>query len=513
MDLVINLLLTLIWGPFIYPLESALIVFMLAFVAMGLRDFFQTENAIRRNFPLLGIARPMISRIGPELRQYLFANDKEERPIPRYVRNWIYASAGNEDATVPFGTQLDIEAPGTILMRHSPMPLMDKPKIPRVLVGPDRKQPYETSMFNISAMSFGSLGQNAQTALNKGAAQGGFYHNTGEGGISPYHRNGGDLVWQLGTAKFGARNKDGTFDEGAFAEKSQWPEVKMIEVKLSQGAKPGKGGILPKEKITKEVAGIRGVPMGEDVISPPRHQEWSTPEGMCEFIAKLQETSGKPVGIKFCLGRPEFLDETFRAMAKLGIHCDYIQVDGAEGGTGAAPLAHTNFLGYPMRHALMLTENKLIEYGLRDKIKLAASGKIWTGGDLAIAVACGADWGVSARGFMLSVGCIQALKCNTNHCPAGVATQSRWFQRGLVPHVRAPQVANYQHAVLKEFAMVLASCGYDHPRKLTRDDVMKVVAAFDIRALSELMPYPQQLTGRGGAGAPSAKDAEALIGN
>ena len=485
-----DLFLIAVYVPFTNPGLALVVVFLIVFFGMALRDAMQTKSAIKRNFPLLGMARYLISGIGPELRQYLFANDREERPIPRYVRKWIYASAENRDATVPFGTQLDLDTPGTMLMRHSASPCLDTPHAPRVVIGPDRAQPYEAALFNISAMSFGSLGANAQTALNTGAKLGGFYHNTGEGGISPYHQQGGDLVWQLGTAKFGARKPDGSFDEEAFAAKVALPAVKMVEIKLSQGAKPGKGGILPKEKITKEIADIRLVPLGQDVISPPRHREWEDAEGMCRFIAKLQEAAGKPVGIKFCLGQPRFLDEICRAFAKTGIRPDYIAVDGAQGGTGAAPLAHTNILGYPTLDAVMLTDNALREHGLRDQVRIVASGKIWTGGDLAIAIACGADLGAAARGFMLSVGCIQALKCNTNYCPAGVATQNRWLQRGLVPKVRAKQCASYQAAVLHEFEMVLGACGYTHPDQLSRDDVMKVVGFHDIRSLEELMPYP-----------------------
>ena len=264
----------------------------------------------------------------------------------------------------------------------------------------------------------------------------------------------------------------------------------MVEIKLSQGAKPGKGGILPKEKITAEIAKIRLVDMGKDVISPPKHREWTTAEGMCEFIAKVRELSGKPVGIKFCLGDPSFLDELCQAIVKTGVHPSYVGVDGAEGGTGAAPLAHTNLLGYPMLDAVMMTENKLIEYGLRDKIRICASGKVWTGGALAVALSAGADWAASARGFMLSVGCIQALHCNTNFCPAGVATQKKWLQRGLVPKVNGPRVANYQHAVLHEMAALVASCGYDSPMQLSRTDLMKVVGWHDIRSMAELVPYP-----------------------
>ena len=497
MDLLITALLNVMWFPFIHPVWTLLILFVLVFIGIAIRDFLQTSNPIKRNFPLAGMARYFIASAGPPLRQYLFENDRDERPIPRYIRNWIYASSNNNEATVPFGTQLDIDNPGTVLMRHSPLPKDPNYDVSRVTIGEGTPNPYTVSRFNISAMSFGSLGQNAIQSLSSGAQMGGFYHNSGEGGVSPYHIAGGaDLVWQLGTAKFGARTPDGAFDPEAFRERVAHPNIKMVEIKLSQGAKPGKGGILPKEKITPEIAKIRIVEPGADVVSPPRHREWTDAEGMCAFIAQIRELSEKPVGIKFCLGDPRFLDEMCQAFVKTGISPDYVAVDGAEGGTGAAPLAHTNMLGYPMLDAVMMTENKLIEYGLRERIRICASGKIWTGGALAVALAAGADWAASARGFMLSVGCIQALHCNTNFCPTGVATHNKWLQRGLVPAVNGPRVNNYHHAVIHEFAAVVASCGYTDPGDLSRSDIMKVVGWHDIRPLSELVPYPEPAAAR-----------------
>ncbi len=496
-----DFLLTALYYPFIEPFNSVLIVLVAVFVGMAVRDFLQKQNAIKRNFPLAALGRYIISSLGPPLRQYLFANDQEERPVPRYIRNWIYASSENKDATVPFGTQLDIHKPGTVLMRHSFNPTEKVPDPERVLVGPDTPNPYEAALFNISAMSFGSLGQNAILSLSSGAGKGGFYHNSGEGGVSPYHLKGGaDLVWQLGTAKFGARKPDGSFDPDAFREKASHANVKMIEIKLSQGAKPGKGGILPKEKITPEIARIRLVEAGKDVISPPKHREWDDAEGLCKFIGEVRELAQKPVGIKFCLGDPRYLDELCQAIQRTGIAPDYIAVDGAEGGTGAAPLAHSNLLGYPMLDALMMTENKLYEYGLRERVKLCASGKVWTGGSLAVALACGADFAASARGFMLSIGCIQALHCNTNFCPSGVATQNKWLQRGLVPEVHADRVANYHKAVIKEFKAILGSCGYTQPSQLARRDVMRVFNWHDIRSMHDLMPYSKRMEELDGAG-------------
>jgi len=491
-DSLINLLITALWYPFAEPGKTVIFLFIAVFIWMAIRDFFQTSNSIKRNFPLAGMARYFIAAAGPPLRQYLFENDRDERPIPRYIRNWIYASSENNLATVPFGTQLDIDQPGTVLMRHSPCPVDPNYDVPRISVRGDDCATYDVSIFNISAMSFGSLGKNAIESLSRGANEGGFYHNTGEGGVSPYHlKGGGNLVWQLGTAKFGARHEDGSFDEEAFRRMAQEDNVKMVEIKLSQGAKPGKGGILPKEKITLEIAKIRGVELGADVISPPKHAEWNDALGLCAFIDKARKLAGKPIGIKFCLGDPGFLDELCQAILSTGVAPNFIAVDGAEGGTGAAPLAHSNLLGYPMLDAVMMTENKLIEYGLRDRVKICASGKIWTGGSLAVALAAGADWAAAARGFMLSVGCIQALHCNTNFCPAGIATQKKWLQRGIVPKVYGSRVANYQHAVLHELASVVASCGYDSPHQLSRKDIMKVMGWHDIRPLSEIVPYPE----------------------
>ena len=473
------------------PGRVVLYLFLLIFVLLAIRDATQKTSSIKRNFPLLGVARYAISAIGPELRQYLFANDREERPVPRYIRNWIEESSTGGNSTVPFGTQLDISNPGTVLMRHSAFPVPTPHGKFEVVIGPDCPNPYKASVFNVSAMSYGSLGARAVAALSYGAKRGGFFLNTGEGGVSPYHlEGGGDLVWQLGTAKFGCRASDGSFDQAEFARVVSHPQIKMVEIKLSQGAKPGKGGILPKSKITPEIAKIRNVRMGEDVLSPSSHAEWDDAVGLMVFLDNLRRIAGKPVGIKFCLGDPEFLDDLCAAVVSTGVAPDYIQVDGADGGTGAAPLAHTNLLGYPMLDAVMMAENKLIEHGLRERIRIGASSKVWTGAALATAIAAGADFAVSARGFMLSLGCIQALHCNTNFCPAGVATHSKWLQRGLVPAVKSERVANYHEAVVHDFVAVLGSCGYTTAKELSRKDLMKVVGWHEIETMDELVPYP-----------------------
>ena len=460
-----------------------------------LNDVFQTKHTIRRNFPILGLARYFLEFIGPELRQYLFHDERSDRPIPRYIRRWIYAHSKHQLGTVPFGTMKDVDKPGTLLIGHSAFPKNvvadDFDYDFRVIIGHRRKNPYQASLFNISAMSYGSLGKHAILALSNGAKLGNFYHNTGEGGVSKYHKEGGaDLCVQIGTGKFGVRNDDGSFSEEKFMELAKLDQVKMFEIKLSQGAKPGKGGVLPKEKITAEIAEARGVSGSTDIISPPAHAEWDDEKGMLQFIKTLQDKSEKPIGIKFCLGRPKFIDDLIRAMLESKIMPDFITVDGSEGGTGAAPLAHTDYLGYPLKDALMIVDNKLREAGLRDEIKIIASGKVFTGAELAIMIALGADLCNGARGFMLSIGCIHALKCNTNHCPAGVATHDPWLQRGLVVEKKIPRVVRYHNAVLHEFASLVHACGYTYPQEFKRADVMKVVDHNKIISLDEIVPQP-----------------------
>ncbi len=478
-------------------LLSSLIIIgpILLLIALAIHDILQTKHAIKRNFPVIGFLRYALEFIGPELRQYLFHDERSDRPIPRYIRTWVYAHAKGQLGTVAFGTKKDLDKPGTMLIRHSHFPVNPSSEEShydhRVVIGSRRRYPYEASIFNISAMSYGALGKNAVLALNHGAKAGGFFHNTGEGGASHYHFEGGaDVVMQIGTGKFGVRNPDGSFSEEKFLELARNPQIKMFEIKLSQGAKPGKGGVLPKEKITDEIAEIRGVPKDRDVVSPPRHVEWNDNAGMLRWIANLQNKSGKPVGIKFCLGRKEYVYDLIQAIKETEMMPDFITVDGAEGATGAAPLAHTDYLGYPLKDALMFVDNALREAGIRQDIRLIASGKVITGADLAIILALGADLAQSARGFMLSIGCIHALKCNTNHCPAGIATHDKWLQRGLVVEEKYPRVANYHNAVIYEFNSVLHSCGYKYPQELKRNDVMKVVDYNKIVTMDELIPQP-----------------------
>ena len=483
-----NQLISLLGG---IPGVLLLLVFVVIPISIAIYDLTQKKHAIRRNFPVIGMLRYALETVGPELRQYLFASDRDDRPIPRYMRAWIYASSKKMTATVAFGTRKDMDKPGTILMRHSAFPVLDvEPTQPRVVVGERTPNPYEASVFNISAMSFGSLGAHAITALSQGAKMAGCFHNTGEGSVSPYHLKGGaDICWQIGTGKFGCRTADGGFDPELFGEMASREQIKMIEIKLSQGAKPGKGGVLPGEKVTAEIAATRKVPVGKSVLSPTRHREWDDIRGMLEWIDMTRGISKKPTGVKFCLVNPAFVEDMCQEMINTGILLDFITVDGAEGGTGASPLAMTDYLGYPLHDGLMIVDNALRRHGLREKIRVIASGKVFTGAQLAIVAALGADMANSARGFMLSIGCIHALRCNTNHCPAGVATQSKWLQRGLVPEVKAPRVANYHAAVIHELNLVLHACGKTHLNQLERGDVMKMVDFNKLVSMDELVPY------------------------
>jgi len=473
-------------GAVAIPLAFALVVF----IFWAIHDiFFQKEHAIRHNFPVIGSMRYILESIGPELRQYFFSDDTGDRPISRYVRNWVYRSAKGVDSSNPFGTKLNVREPGMILFRHSAFPGQEALHADRVLIGPGRRHPYAAQRFNISAMSYGALGRNAILALSMGAKEGHFYHNTGEGGISPYHLQGGaDLCWQIGTGKFGCRTEEGNFYVERFKENASRPEVKMIEIKLSQGAKPGKGGVLPQGKITEEIARIRNVPRNRDCISPPAHNEWTDIRGMLRFLHLLQEESGKPVGIKFCVGDPQYVLDLARAIKETNLCPDFITVDGKEGGTGAAPLSFSDRVGYPLQEALILVDDTLRSHGIRDRVRLIASAKIFTGAELAIALALGADMAQSARGFMLSIGCIHALRCAHNTCPAGVATHNAWLQAGLDPENKAPRVTRYQKAVIKDMLEIARACGLRSPSEFDRRHLMMVVDHLKIRGFDELHP-------------------------
>lgn len=437
-----------------------------ALTAIGLHDLLQTKHSVLRNYPILGHIRYFFELIRPEIRQYLLEDDYEEVPFSREARAIVYQRAKGVEDKRPFGTKQKIYDSGYQWLTHSIRPKQIKNTDFRVLIGgPDCRKPYNASVYNISAMSFGALSANAILALNKGAKSGGFAHDTGEGGISRYHREGGgDLIYEIGTGYFGCRDQDGNFDPVRFAEQAASDQIKMIEIKLSQGAKPGQGGMLPAAKITPEIAEARGVPMGVDCISPASHSAFETPIQMMEFIARLRDLSGgKPVGFKLCIGhRREFMC-IVRAMLETGITPDFIVVDGKEGGTGAAPLEFANHMGMPLVEGLTFVHNTLRGVGLRDQVRIGASGKLVTAFDIARVLALGADWVNSARGFMFSVGCIQAQACHTNHCPTGVATQDPARAKALVVPDKAERVANFHRNTLKALGDMTGAAGLSHP--------------------------------------------------
>ncbi|MBF8680436.1 FMN-binding glutamate synthase family protein [Pseudomonas fulva] len=457
---------------------------------IGLFDLLQKRHAVRRNYPILGNIRYLVETIRPEIRQYLLEADSDALPFSRAQRSLVYSRAKNQVSDKPFGTLIDVYASGFEFIGHSmrPAPLADPASFRITIGGPQCSQPYSASIFNISAMSFGSLSANAIRALNQGAKLGNFHHDTGEGSISPYHReHGGDLVWELGSGYFGCRTSDGRFDPQAFVAQARSPQVRMIEVKMSQGAKPGHGGILPKHKVTQEIAETRGVPLGEDCISPSRHSAFSTPIEMMQFIAQLRELSGgKPVGFKLCLGHPWEFMGIAKAMLETGILPDFIVIDGKEGSTGAAPVEFTDHIGVPLREGLLFVHNTLVGLNLRDKIKLGASGKIVSAFDIASVLAIGADWANAARGFMFAIGCIQSQSCHTNKCPTGVATQDPLRQRALVVPDKAERVLNFHRNTLRALAEMLAAAGLEHPSQLEAKHLVRRISATEIKLFSQM---------------------------
>lgn len=433
---------------------------------LGIYDVTQKRHAILRNYPVLGHMRFIFEGVRPEIRQYLIESDQDEEPFSRDDRSLVYQRAKGVEDKRPFGTRERVYESGYQWLTHSIQPVSHANHDFRVMIGgPDCTQPYNASIYNISAMSFGSLSANAISALNRGAKAGGFAHDTGEGGISRYHREGGgDLIYEVGSGYFGCRNPDGSFSPEKFAEQAADPQVKMVELKLSQGAKPGLGGMLPASKISPEIAEARGIPMGQDCLSPASHSAFSTPIELLEFIARMRElAAGKPTGFKLCVGhRREFMC-LVKAMLESGITPDFIVVDGKEGGTGAAPLEFSNHMGMPLVEGLTFVHNTLRGAGLRDRIKLGASGKLITSFDIARALALGADWVNSARGFMFAVGCIQAQACHTNHCPVGVATQDKLRQRALDVPSKAERVARFHNNTLEALAKMTGAAGLTHP--------------------------------------------------
>lgn len=457
---------------------------------LGLYDVLQNRHSILRNYPIMGHFRFLFEDIRPEIRQYFIEADQDALPFSRMQRSLVYQRAKNENADKPFGSIIDVYQQDYRFIVHSisPCPPAD-PKSFRIQIGNAQcLQPYSASIMNISAMSFGSLSANAIRALNKGAQLGGFYHDTGEGSLSPYHlENGGDIVWQIASGYFGCRTLDGKFDEQKFAKQSQLPQIKMIELKLSQGAKPGHGGILPKHKITAEIAEIRGVSRDHDCISPAKHSSFSTPIEMMHFLQKLRTlSSGKPVGFKLCIGQPWQFMSIVKAMLETKIVPDFIVVDGSEGGTGAAPIEFSDYIGTPLREGLRFVHNTLVGAGLRDQVKIGASGKIISAFDIASTFALGADWVNSARGFMFAVGCIQAQSCHTNQCPVGVATQDKDRQKALHVPTKAERVFNFHKNTLHALSEMIAAAGLRHPSDIKAHHLAQRVNDREIKNYAQL---------------------------
>jgi glutamate synthase domain-containing protein 2 len=458
-------------------------------VLLGLRDLSQKQRSLLRIYPILGHGRFLMEEIRPEIQQYFVEANTDGKPFNREERSLVYQRAKGVRDTVPFGTQHDVYKIGYEWIGHSLQPVEPSHEEPRIRVGgPDCTQPYLASVFNISAMSFGSLSKNAIMALNDGARKGGFAHNSGEGGLSPYHlAKGGDLIWQIGTGYFGCRNASGGFDPAGFTERAAQPAVKMIEVKLSQGAKPGHGGILPAKKLTPEIAAIRSVPLGQDVISPPAHSAFDSPEGLLRFVAELRRLSGgKPVGFKLCIGEHHQFLAICKAMATTGILPDFITVDGGEGGTGAAPVEFTNFVGTPLADGLSFVHHALTGFGVREHIRIIASGKVVSGFDLFRTMALGADMCNSARGMMLALGCIQARKCDSNECPVGVATQDPVRTAALDVPLKADRVDRFHRETIKSFLHLLGAAGLHHPEEIQPRHVRRRISSSESRHFGQL---------------------------
>jgi glutamate synthase domain-containing protein 2 len=451
----------------------------LALAILGIRDLLQTRHAILRSFPIVAHLRFLLEDARPEIRQYFLESDTDGVPFDRNARSIVYQRAKGQLDKRPLGTELNVYGTSYEWINHSLAPAELAVEPFRIRVGgPDCTHPYSASVLNISAMSFGALSANAIRALNKGAKMGGFAHDTGEGGLSPYHReNGGDIIWEIGSGYFGCRTPEGRFSPERFAEQAASAQVKMINIKLSQGAKPGHGGVLPGAKVSPEIAETRGVPVGVDCISPSHHSEFSTPIGLLEFVARLRDLcGGKPVGFKLCIGHPwEFLG-IGKAMLRTGIYPDFIIIDGKEGGTGAAPLEFVDHIGTPLQEGLMFARNMLVGLGIRDRIRLGASGKIVTAFDMARIMSMGADWCNSARGFMFAVGCIQAQQCHTDRCPTGVTTQDKIRQRALVVPDKAQRVYNFHRSTLAALSEVIAAAGLSHPDQLSPRHFLKRVS-------------------------------------
>jgi glutamate synthase domain-containing protein 2 len=466
-------------------------------VAIGVHDLRQQRHAILRNYPVIGHLRFLAEFIRPEIRQYFIESDDEAAPFSRAQRSLVYQRAKGEPDNRPFGTHLNVTQLGYEWINHSMQPTRLAGHDFRIDIGDTTApahtepctQPYRASVFNISAMSFGSLSANAILALNQGARQGGFAHDTGEGSISQHHRvHGGDLIWEIGSGYFGCRHDDGSFSEERFAANARDPQVKMVEIKLSQGAKPGHGGVLPAAKVTPEISAARGVPVGVDCISPAAHSAFRTPLEMMHFIARLRRLSGgKPVGFKLCVGHPWEWFALVKAMLATGITPDFIVVDGAEGGTGAAPVEFTDHVGAPLQEGLLMVHNTLVGVNLRQRVRLGCAGKVVTAFDVARMMALGADWCNAARGFMMALGCIQAQACHTGHCPTGVTTQDARRQQALVVPNKAERVTNFHRSTLHALQELVQAAGLAHPHQITAHHIVRRISDTEVRLLSNLI--------------------------
>ena len=468
-----------------------LLALVLLGALVGTHDALQKRRAVLRNFPVIGHFRYLLEMIRPEINQYFIESNTDGMPFDRETRSVVYQRSKRQLDTLPFGTQRDVYEQGYEWIAHSMRARPAPETAPRVMIGEGTcAQPYSASLLNISGMSYGALSKNAIRALNGGARAGGFFHNTGEGGLSPYHlEGGGDLMWQIGTGYFGCRKEDGHFDPDAFEKAVAHPSVKLIEIKLSQGAKPGHGGILPAVKLTPEIAEIRGVPLGRDVLSPPAHTSFTTPRELMAFLAMLREISGTPVGIKLCVGSQVEVMSLCRAMRETETHPDFIAVDGGEGGTGAAPLEFSNSVGMPLDEGLFWVHNCLVGFDLRDRVRLIASGKITSGFDMLKRLALGADLCASARAMMLALGCIQARRCNANDCPVGVATQKPGLVYGLDVESKAERVHHYHHATVHSLLELVGAAGLASPSAITPRHVMRRIDDNHVRSYAEIFPF------------------------
>jgi glutamate synthase domain-containing protein 2 len=487
-----TLLFAFTWVAFGMGGGAALLCLFLT--GLGWRDTHQRRHSVLRNYPVIGHFRFLLEFIRPEIRQYFIEGDGEAAPFSRQQRSLVYQRAKGDADKRPFGTQLDVHAHGYEWINHSMAPTQIASHDFRINVGDGGSsctQPYSASIFNISAMSFGALSANAILALNGGAKRGNFAHDTGEGSISQHHRvHGGDLIWEIGSGYFGCRNTDGSFSEERFTANALDPQVKMIELKLSQGAKPGHGGVLPGPKVTPEIAAARGVPVGVDCVSPASHGAFSTPLQMLQFIERLRRLSGgKPTGFKFCIGHPWEWFAICKAMLESGILPDFIVVDGAEGGTGAAPLEFTDHVGAPLQEGLLLVHNTLTGLNLRSRIRIGAAGKVVSAFDIARCMALGADWCNSARGFMFALGCIQAQSCHTGACPTGVTTQDPKRQQALVVPTKMERVWRFHENTLHALKELVQAAGLEHPNQITANHIVRRASDSDVRLLANQLPF------------------------